>query len=77
MRQTEFHDQTVCCGRDSALEDSAQAADARSLKEIATTLDGRQLLGDYGSISAADAWNSISMSSRVWITCGRRTFPLV
>jgi len=48
MLQTEFHDQTVCCGRDSALEDSAQAAAARSLKEIATKLDGRQLMGGDG-----------------------------
>src|ERR1700758_2196716 len=33
--ETIFHDQEICCGRDSALEDSVQAADPRSLKEIA------------------------------------------
>lgn len=44
--ETIVHDQKICCGRDSALEDSAQAADARSLKEIAVKLDGRHLLGD-------------------------------
>ena len=43
---TIFHDQEICCGRDSALEDSAQAADGRSLKEIAAKLEGRHLLGD-------------------------------
>jgi hypothetical protein len=51
--QTVFHDQKVCCGRDSALEDSAQAADARSLKEIATRRDGRHLTGDGRPIYVA------------------------
>lgn len=40
------NDQKICCGRDSALEDSAQAADTRSLKDIAAKLDGRHLMGD-------------------------------
>lgn len=43
---TVFHDPEICCGRDSALEDSAEAADARSLKEIAAKLEGRHLLSD-------------------------------
>ena len=43
---TVFHNPEICCGRDSALEDSAQAADARSLKDIASKLEGRHLLGD-------------------------------
>ena len=48
--ETIFHDPEICCGRDSALIDSAQSADARSLKEIAAKLAGRQLLGDGRSI---------------------------
>lgn len=44
--ETVFHDLKVCCNRDSALGDSAQAADPRSLKEIAAKLEGRHLLGD-------------------------------
>jgi hypothetical protein len=51
--QTLFHDQEICCGRDSALEDSAQAADARSLKEISAKLDGRHLMGDGHPIHIA------------------------
>ena len=41
-----FHNHEVCCGRDSALEDSAQQADPRSIKDIAVKLQGRHLLGD-------------------------------
>ena len=41
-----FHDPEICCGRDSALEDSAQAADGRSLRDMAAKLAGRHLLGD-------------------------------
>jgi len=43
---TIFHDPDICCGRDSALGDSAEAADPHSLKDVATKLDGRHLLGD-------------------------------
>lgn len=41
-----FHNHDICCGRDSALEDSAQQADPRSIKDIVTKLQGRHLLGD-------------------------------
>lgn len=43
---TILHDRDLCCGKDSALVDSAQAADPKSLKEIAGKLGGRHLLGD-------------------------------
>ena len=43
---TVFHDREVCCGKDSALEDSAQAADPNSLKDVASKLQGRHLLSD-------------------------------
>jgi hypothetical protein len=43
---TVIHDRKVCCGKDSALEDSAQKADPSSLKDIAAKLQGRQLLSD-------------------------------
>ena len=43
---TVFHDHDICCGRDSALGDSAEAADPHSLKDVATKLDGRHLMGD-------------------------------
>ena len=43
---TVFHDHDICCGRDSALGDSAEAADPHSLKDVARKLDGKHLLGD-------------------------------
>ena len=41
-----FNDPSICCGRDSALEDRALAADPSSLKEIASKVEGKQLLSD-------------------------------
>jgi len=43
---TVFHDRDICCGKDSALGDSAQSADPASLKDVASKLDGRHLLSD-------------------------------
>jgi hypothetical protein len=43
---TVFHDRDVCCGKDSALEDSVLAADPKSLKDVANRLEGRHLLSD-------------------------------
>lgn len=41
-----FHDRSICCGRDSALEDRAVAANPLSLKEIASKVEGRWQLDD-------------------------------
>ena len=41
-----LHNHEICCGRDSALQDSAQQADPRSMKDIVAKLQGRHLLGD-------------------------------
>jgi hypothetical protein len=43
---TILHDHDVCCGKDSALADSLEAADPKSLKDIAGRLQGRHLLSD-------------------------------
>jgi hypothetical protein len=43
---TVIHDREICCGKDSALEDSAAAADPKSLKDVADKLQGRHLLSD-------------------------------
>jgi hypothetical protein len=45
-----FNDNEVCCGKDSALEDSIQSADPKSLKNIAERLQGRHLLSDGRAI---------------------------
>jgi hypothetical protein len=50
---TILHDPDLCCGKDSALIDSAEAADPKSLKDIAGKLDGRHLLGDGRPIQMA------------------------
>jgi len=43
---TILHDREVCCGKDSALEDSVQRANPASLQDIAAKLRGKHLLSD-------------------------------
>jgi hypothetical protein len=43
---TVLHDKEICCGTDSALGESALAADPKSLKDVANKLEGRHLLSD-------------------------------
>ena len=45
-----FNDKEVCCGKNSALEDSVQSANPKSLKDIAAKLQGRHLLSDGRAI---------------------------
>lgn len=54
---TILHDRSICCGRDSALEDSVAKADPLSLKDVASKLEGRHLLSDGRPISVkAEFW---------------------
>jgi hypothetical protein len=54
---TILHDRSICCGRDSALEDSVARADPLSLKDVASRLEGRHLLSDGRPISVkAEFW---------------------
>jgi hypothetical protein len=41
-----FNDKEVCCGKNSSLEDSLQASNPKSLKDIASKLQGRHRLSD-------------------------------
>jgi hypothetical protein len=50
---TVIHDKAICCGRDSALVDAVQAADPGSLKDIASKLNGRHLIGDGRPINVS------------------------
>ncbi len=43
---TVFHDREICCGGDSALEDSAASTDPKSLQDAAARLGGRHRLSD-------------------------------
>jgi len=47
---TIVHDKSVCCGKDSALEDSVERADPLSLQDTAAKLQGRHLLSDGSPI---------------------------
>ncbi|HEY1657734.1 MAG TPA: hypothetical protein VGG14_05270 [Candidatus Sulfotelmatobacter sp.] len=67
-----LNNKDVCCGKDSALEDSIQASDPQSLKDIAERLQGRHLLSDglpvmitaeYLTSQAASAGHLITMIS--------------
>jgi hypothetical protein len=44
--QIVFNDEEVCCRKNSALEDSVQSSDPKSLKDIASKLRGRHRLSD-------------------------------
>src|ERR1700733_190877 len=46
-----FNNKEICCGKDSALENSVQSSDPKSLKDIAARLQGRHLLSDGRPIS--------------------------
>ena len=43
---TIIHDREVCCGKNSALDDSLVSVDPASLKDMASKLDGKHLLSD-------------------------------
>ena len=60
----------ICCTKDSALEDSVRAADPKSLKDVASKLQGRHLLSDgrpiisYRGVSSAGFGHLVSCSPR-------------
>jgi hypothetical protein len=66
-----FNDKEVCCGKNSALEDSVQSSDPKSLKDIASKLQGRHILSDGRPIMVAaeyiplDAVNSGRLISMI------------
>jgi hypothetical protein len=64
-----FHDRRICCGKDSALEDRALAADPLSLKEIASKVQGRWLLseGQPIQITADFLPAGSTIDSSLWI----------
>lgn len=70
---TIIHDRDVCCGKDSALEDSVERADPKSLKDVASKLQGRHLLSDgrpievntvYLSVDQVNAYQLINMMQK-------------
>jgi hypothetical protein len=64
-----IHDSEVCCGRDSALEDSIAKANPKSLQDVAAKLNGRHLLGDGRPIAVnAEFFPADKMSAGYLVT---------
>jgi hypothetical protein len=64
-----IHDSEVCCGRDSALEDSVAKANPKSLQDVAAKLNGRHLLGDGRPIAVnAEFFPADKMSAGYLVT---------
>jgi hypothetical protein len=75
---TIFHDREVCCGKDSALEDSAVRADPQSLNDIAAKLRGRHLLTDGRPILvAAESIEPAAINGGLLITTLRNKHALL
>ena len=76
---TIFHDHDICCGRDSALVDSAEAADPHFLKDVASKLDGRHLLGDGRPIKVKARYVDIDAmnSGEIVATIANQNAPLM
>ena len=73
-----FHDPHICCGKDSALEDSALRADSSSLQDIAAKLQGRHLLNDGRPIMVtADYWSASAINSGALIAALRNKNALL
>jgi hypothetical protein len=71
-------DRSVCCGKDSLLEDSVEKADPLSLKDIAAKLQGRHLLSDGRPIMVkAMHMESQAINSGMLITTLRDKHPLL
>jgi hypothetical protein len=60
---TIIHDPEVCCGKDSALEDSVQRADPKSLQDVAARPNDRHLLADGRPIMVNAEFFSIDKMS--------------
>jgi hypothetical protein len=67
-----LNNKDICCGKNSALEDSIQVSDPKSLKDVASKLQGRHVLSDglpivinaeYRTSEAASAGHLITMIS--------------
>jgi len=72
------HHQNVCCGKDSALEDSVARADLGSLRDIASKLWGRPLLSDGRPIVlTAEFWSSEDVNGASLIKSFSDKHPLL
>jgi hypothetical protein len=75
---TILHDHEICCGKDSALYDSVEAADPKSLKDVADRVQGRHLLNDGRPIMVtANYLSPTEVNSGVLITQILNQHPLI
>jgi hypothetical protein len=64
---TILHDHDVCCGKDSALFDTVETADPKSLKDVAARIQGRHLLSDGRPVMVtANYLSPTEVNSGVW-----------
>lgn len=69
----------VCCGKNSALDGSLQAADPHSLKDIAARLEGRHLLSDGRPILVTTEYlapNAVNAGHLIYMILNQHT-PLM
>jgi hypothetical protein len=74
-----FNEKEVCCGKNSALEDSVQSSDPRSLKDIAIRLQGRHLLSDGRPIMVTAEYltpNQVTPDHLIYMLTGKHA-PLM
>ena len=66
---TMVHDNSVCCGKDSALADDVASAVPLSLKDVAEKLQGRHLFSDGRPIMVtAEYFDSATVNARTVVT---------
>jgi hypothetical protein len=62
-----FQDAKVCCGKNSALEDSVQSADPKSLQDISNKVNGRHLLSNGRPIMVTAEYFAAGSVSADWL----------
>lgn len=74
-----IQDKNVCCAKDSALEDSLEKANPQSLKDVASKLQGRQLLSDGRPIQVTAEYSepaAINAGVIIGTLAGKQAFLL-
>ncbi len=78
--ETVLHDRSVCCAKDSALEDSLERADPHSLQDVSSKLRGRHLLSDGRPIAVtAEFWpaNSVNGATLIKVLSSKQALLLL
>jgi len=74
-----FRDKDICCGKNSALEDSVDSADPKLLKNVADRLQGRHRLSDGRAITVTEEYltaDQINAGHLIYMLTSKQT-PLM